>query len=54
VLAGAGPEARRSFAALRDEYPDLTVAEVEQGMPPVRQIFLDRVVDGLHTVGLPA
>jgi AraC-like DNA-binding protein/tetratricopeptide (TPR) repeat protein len=54
VLAGAGSQARRSYTALRDQYPDLTVSEVQQGMPPVRRVFLDRVVDGLHTVGLPA
>jgi AraC-like DNA-binding protein/tetratricopeptide (TPR) repeat protein len=54
VLAGAGPEARRSLCALRGEYPDLTVSDVRQGMPPVTPVFLDRVVDALHTVGLPA
>jgi len=54
LLAGAESQAHGSFAALREEYPDLTLSEVQQGMPPVRRIFLDRVVDGLHTVGLPA
>jgi len=54
VLAGAESEARRSLVALREHYPDLTVSEVQQGMPPVTQIFFDRVVDGLHAVGLPA
>ena len=54
MLAGAESEARRSFVALREQYPDLTVSEVQQGMPPVTQVFLDRVVDGLHTIGLPA
>jgi tetratricopeptide (TPR) repeat protein len=54
MLAGAESEAQRSFVALREQYPDLTVSEVQQGMPPVTQVFLDRVVDGLHTIGLPA
>jgi tetratricopeptide (TPR) repeat protein len=54
MLAGAESEAHRSFVALREQYPDLTVSEVQQGMPPVTQVFLDRVVDGLHTIGLPA
>lgn len=54
VLAGADSGARQSFGALRAQYPDLTVSEVQQGMPPVTQMFLERVVDGLHTVGLPA
>jgi AraC-like DNA-binding protein/tetratricopeptide (TPR) repeat protein len=53
VLGGAGPEARRSFAALRQHYPELTVSEVQQGLPPLPQSFCDLVVDALHTVGLP-
>jgi AraC-like DNA-binding protein/tetratricopeptide (TPR) repeat protein len=54
LLAGAEPEARRSLAALRDHYPELTVADVRQSLPPLPQIARDLVVDALHTVGLPA
>lgn len=53
VLGGAEPEARRSFAALREHYPELTIAGVQQGLPPLPQSFCDLVVEGLHTVGLP-
>ncbi len=53
VLAGAEPEARRSLAALRDHYPDLTVSEVQQGLPPLPPSYRNLVFDALHTVGLP-
>jgi AraC-like DNA-binding protein/tetratricopeptide (TPR) repeat protein len=54
VLAGAEPEARRSLAALREHYPDLTVAEVQQGLPPLPPSYRNLVFGALHTVGLPA
>jgi len=54
VLAGAEPEARRSLAALREHYPDLTVSEVQQGLPPLPPAYRNLVFDALHTVGLPA
>ena len=54
VLAGAKPEARRSLAALREHYPDLTVSEVQQGLPPLPPAYRNLVFDALHTVGLPA
>jgi AraC-like DNA-binding protein/tetratricopeptide (TPR) repeat protein len=54
VLAGAEPEARRSLAALREHYPDLTVSEVQQGLPPLPATYRNLVFDALHTVGLPA
>ena len=53
VLAGAGSEARRSVMALREDYPDLTVSEVQRGLPPLPQSYCDRVFDALHSVGLP-
>jgi AraC-like DNA-binding protein/tetratricopeptide (TPR) repeat protein len=53
ALGGAASEARRSLTALREQYPALTVADVQQGLPPLPQAFCDRVVDALHTVGLP-
>jgi AraC-like DNA-binding protein/tetratricopeptide (TPR) repeat protein len=54
VLAGAKPEARRSLCALREHYPELTVSEVQRGMPPLPQSYCDLVVDTLHDVGLPS
>jgi hypothetical protein len=53
VLVGAESEARRSVTALREVYPELTVSEVQQGLPPLRQSYCDRVFDALHSVGLP-
>jgi tetratricopeptide (TPR) repeat protein len=53
VLGGAKSEARRSLTALRQQYPELSVSEVQQGLPPLPQTYCDRVVEGLHTVGLP-
>ena len=53
VLIGAESEARRSVTALRENYPELTIAEVQRGMPPLPQTYCDLVVDALHDVGLP-
>ena len=54
VLAGDELEARRSLAALRETYPDLTVASVQQGLPPLRPGVRDLIFDALQTAGLPA
>jgi tetratricopeptide (TPR) repeat protein len=54
VLVGAKPEARRSVTALREQYPELTVAEVQQGFPPMPQAYRALVFDALHAVGLPS
>lgn len=54
VLAGHGPQASLSLGALRLNYPDLTVSEVEQGMPPLPASQCDLVVGALHEAGLPA
>jgi AraC-like DNA-binding protein/tetratricopeptide (TPR) repeat protein len=53
VLAGAASEARRSLSALRENYPELTVSGVSEGLPPLPQSYHDLVVEALHTVGLP-
>jgi len=53
ALAGAAPEARRSLATLREHYPDLTIAEVQQGLPPLPESYRDRMFGGLRGVGLP-
>ena len=52
--AGQGPLARRSIGALRQHYPDLTVSEVERGMPPLPPSQCDLVFGALQEVGLPA
>jgi AraC-like DNA-binding protein/Flp pilus assembly protein TadD len=53
ALSGAAPEARRSLAALRKVYPELTVSAVQSGMPPLPQTYRGLVADALHSVGLP-
>jgi AraC-like DNA-binding protein/Tfp pilus assembly protein PilF len=53
VLVGAESEAHRSVTALREDYPDLTVSEVQQGLPPLPQSYCNQVFDALHSVGLP-
>ncbi len=53
VLGGANSEARRSLAALREQYPDLTVAGVSLGLPPLTQAVGDLIVGALHDIGLP-
>jgi hypothetical protein len=53
ALGGAESDARRSLAALREQYPELTVSDVQQHLPPLPHSFCDRVMDALHTVGLP-
>jgi AraC-like DNA-binding protein/tetratricopeptide (TPR) repeat protein len=54
LLGGAKPEANRSLSALRQHYPELTLAEVQQGMPPLPQRHRELIVDCLHSVGLPS
>jgi len=54
VLCDAKPEARRSLTALREQYPELTVSMVSQGLPPLPPTYCDLVFDALHTVGLPS
>jgi tetratricopeptide (TPR) repeat protein len=54
LLIGAEPEARRSVAALREYYPELTISGVQQWLPPLPRAYCDLVFDALHTVGLPS
>jgi AraC-like DNA-binding protein/tetratricopeptide (TPR) repeat protein len=54
VLGGEKSEAHRSITALRSQYPDLTLSEVQQNMPPLPPAYGNRVVEALHSVGLPA
>lgn len=53
ALAGKSPLARRSLGALRQHYPDLTVSEVQRGMPPLPADQCDLVVGALQEAGLP-
>ena len=53
VLIGDESEARRSVTALREDYPDLTISGVQQGLPPLPQSYCNQVFDALHSVGLP-
>jgi tetratricopeptide (TPR) repeat protein len=53
MFGGDEQEARRSVAALRNEYPDLTLSDVQEGMPPLAPTSLNLLVDALKTGGLP-
>ena len=46
-------EARNSVRRLRDGYPELTLARVTDGLPPLPQASRERLVEALHDVGLP-
>ena len=54
VLGGAKLEAQRSLAALQDQYPDLTLPDVQKALPPMSSSYCNRLFDALRTVGLPA
>jgi len=54
VLNGAYSEARHSISALLSFYPELTMAEVQRGFPPMTQDYRDLAFDALHTIGLPS
>lgn len=54
AFGGAKDEARRSLSALRDTYPELTLAKMSQELPPLPQAYRDSVVGALHDAGLPA
>lgn len=52
ALSGRKDEARASLAALARAFPGLTIAQVRTGLP-FRRDYLDRVSDGLESVGMP-
>ena len=54
VLSGQRSEARRSLDAWRAHHPDLTLSEVQRGMPPLPESYRNRVFEALSDVGLPA
>jgi AraC-like DNA-binding protein/tetratricopeptide (TPR) repeat protein len=51
ALAGRKENARRSLAELASAFPGLTIAQVRSGLP-FRPGFLDRVAEGLESVGM--
>ena len=53
VLGGATDHAKQSFGALRDRYPDLTLAEVQHNLPPLSAAYRARISEGLRSLGLP-
>jgi AraC-like DNA-binding protein/tetratricopeptide (TPR) repeat protein len=53
-FAGRKAEAQRSLRALRNQYPDLTISEVRQNLPPLTPDSSNKVVEALHTAGLPS
>jgi TolB-like protein len=53
VLGGFKTDAGRSLAALRGHYPELTVSQLPQGLPPLPPTFGDRVMGSLESIGLP-
>ena len=52
--SGRKPEAHRSLAMLCDEYPDLTIERVVNGMSFFTQHFRDGIANALDAVGLRA
>jgi len=53
MYAGARDEAADSARRLMDGYPELTLAKVTDGLPPLPRSSRERVVGALHDVGLP-
>lgn len=51
VLAGRMDEAKKSHAVFTRAFPNLTIAQVRAGLP-YSTGFLDRVAEGLETVGM--
>jgi AraC-like DNA-binding protein/tetratricopeptide (TPR) repeat protein len=51
-LAGRKDDAKQSLSALGRAFPDLTIAEVRQGLPHTN-VLLDRVAEGLGNLGMP-
>ena len=53
VFSGAQDEASESIRRLRGGYPELTLAKVTEGLPPLPQFSRERVVEALNEIGLP-
>ena len=53
MFAGARDEASDSVRRLQEGYPELTLAKVTSGLPPLPQSSRERLVEALQDVGLP-
>jgi AraC-like DNA-binding protein/tetratricopeptide (TPR) repeat protein len=51
-LAGKKDDAKQSLLALGRAFPDLTIAQVRDGLPHTN-VLLDRVAEGLGNLGMP-
>jgi AraC-like DNA-binding protein/tetratricopeptide (TPR) repeat protein len=54
VIVGAKSQARCSVTALRQQYPGLTISEVQTGFPPMPQSYRELCYDALQAAGLPS
>lgn len=54
VMLGAEGDALSSLRALRQNYPDLTISQIQRGLPPLPLSYRELVVDALSSLGLPA
>jgi tetratricopeptide (TPR) repeat protein len=54
AFGDARDEARMSMDALRATYPDLTLAKVLDGFPPLPATYRDRVGEAMHDLGMPS
>jgi AraC-like DNA-binding protein len=52
VFAGQKDKGRQSLIGLSRAFPELTIAQVRAGLPHTDR-FLDRVAEGLETLGMP-
>lgn len=52
MFAGEMTEASESARLLQESYPELTLAKLMDGLPPLPQSSRDRVVEALHEAGL--
>jgi AraC-like DNA-binding protein/tetratricopeptide (TPR) repeat protein len=54
AIGGAEGEAQLSLTTLRQHYPELTVSQVDCGLPPLPASYRAQVIDTLSSLGLPA
>lgn len=53
MFAGARDQAAHSMRRLQEGYPELTLAKVSGGLPPLPAASRHRVIEALHDIGLP-
>jgi len=53
VLVGANPRLVAASRPCGKAIRGLTISDLQQGMPPLPEPYCDRVLDALHSVGLP-